>query len=339
MNHLVDTAKNSLVVKCAEFAEALYPEFVVMENAREVIIGNNSHHYREFAKRLIGLGYEVDGRVHMLTAYGLPQLRERALVVASRIGAVRTLEDLWAGWEVDEAALTVRHAIGEGRFPPLKAGGADPHDPQHQCPGFGSDIVRRRMEAVPRDGGSWYDIAGHPHAAELLIGSMKDRLARNDLGSHGDVYGRLAWDRPAMTIKRECAHVGNGRYSHPEQARLLTVREMSMLQGFPRDYDFVASSLANRYRHIGDAVPPMISYQLSALIAWMKTGRRPVPEEWVLDGTSLRSQDIRAARVRARDASLFVATADTTLGYACGTHSSAPRVWRAARHSPRRSGG
>jgi DNA (cytosine-5)-methyltransferase 1 len=124
---------------------------------------------------------------------------------------------------------------------------------------------------------------------------VRARLALNDLGSHPDVYGRMAWDRPAPTIKRECAHVGNGRYAHPEQHRLLTVREMSLLQGFPADYRFASESLANRYRHVGDAVPPLISYQLSALVAWMKTGRRPAPREWALPGTSLNDCDIQAA--------------------------------------------
>ncbi len=100
---------------------------------------------------------------------------------------------------------------------------------------------------------------------------MARRAASGDLGSHPDIYGRLWWDRPAVTIKRECSHVGNGRYAHPEQDRLCTVREMSLLQGFPRDYQFTGT-LANMYRHIGDAVPPLISYQLAALCRWILTG-------------------------------------------------------------------
>jgi DNA (cytosine-5)-methyltransferase 1 len=292
-NHVVDSEKNSLVVRCADFVEVMRPEFVLMENARELIRGNHPHHFRGFRQRLEGLGYEVVGEIHTLSRFGLPQIRERALVIASRIGPVRTLEELWQGWELDPSATTVRNAIGHLNARPVAAGGSDPDDPMHQCPGFSSDVVRRRMEAVPPDGGSWFDIAGHKDAAQLLVDSMKDRLQRNDLGSHPDVYGRMAWDKPAPTIKRECAHVGNGRYAHPEQTRLLTVREMSLLNGFPDDYVFRSESLANRYRHIGDAVPPLISYQFSALVAWMKTGKRPRPEDWLLPGTSLERADLR----------------------------------------------
>ena len=49
---------------------------------------------------------------------------------------------------------------------------------------------------------------------------------------------------------------------------MCTVREMSILQGFPGTYTFVGT-LTNMYRHIGDAVPPLISYQVAALCRWM----------------------------------------------------------------------
>ena len=88
------------------------------------------------------------------------------------------------------------------------------------------------------------------------------------------MYGRLWWDRPAITITRECAHVGNGRYVHPEQDRLLTVREMALLQGFPADYVF-EGPLTARYNQIGDAVPPLISEQLAEHVATMERTNAP----------------------------------------------------------------
>ena len=299
-NHLRDSNKNSLVAKCADFVEHLRPEFVVMENARELISGVNAHHYRRFCCRLRRLGYAVDGRVEMMTRFGLPQIRERAVVIASRVSEVKTLDDLWQGWAPAPGTTTVRHAIGRWDHPPIAAGERDPSDAMHVSPGFSDERVRRRMDLIPHDGGSWFDLPHIPGGSDLLVPSMQDRLRRNDLGSHPDVYGRLAWDAPAKTIKRECAHVGNGRYAHPRQTRLLTVREMAMLQGFPADYRFVSPSIANRYRHVGDAVPPLLSYQLSALVAWMKTGKKPAPSDWVLHGSSLRRRDVIRRRAEAQ---------------------------------------
>jgi DNA (cytosine-5)-methyltransferase 1 len=48
---------------------------------------------------------------------------------------------------------------------------------------------------------------------------------------------------------------------------MASVRELSYLQGFPEDYEFYADSVSNMYRHIGDSVPPMISYQYASLIS------------------------------------------------------------------------
>jgi DNA (cytosine-5)-methyltransferase 1 len=301
-NHLNDSAKNPLVVRCANFVEAFLPQFVVLENARELIRGNHGHHYKAFKERLEQLGYAVHGDVYMLTDYGLPQTRERAIVIASRIGPVRAIEELWEGWSIRKGATSVRHAIGYLARRALKAGEVDRSDMMHRAPGL-SDTVRRRIAAIPKDGGSWTDLVKHKRYRTLLIPSMRAKLGksterRKKRLSHTDVYGRLAWDRPAVTIKRECAHVGNGRYVHPHQNRLLSIREMAVLKGFPKDYSFTAKGIDNRYRHVGDAVPPLIAYQLSALVVWMKTEKRPRPREWVLSGTSLRLTDVRAVSRR-----------------------------------------
>jgi DNA (cytosine-5)-methyltransferase 1 len=290
-NHLVDDARNSLVGRIAEFAKALEPRVIVMENARELLMGRFATHFAALRDELRDLGYRVRAEIHVLTRFGLPQKRERALVTAVRDGLpALAMSDLWDGLAVRPDATTVRRAIAH--LPSVPAGEAHESDPMHVSPRILSDATRRRLAAIPHDGGSWVDLLGHPEADELLIPSMKHRAATGDLGSHPDVYGRLAWDQPAATIKRECGHIGNGRYAHPEQDRLCTVREMALLQGFPDDYELVSPSLANRYRHVGDAVPPLVAFQVAALVAWILGAARPAPEDLVLPGCSLTPADI-----------------------------------------------
>lgn len=294
-NHVVDDARNSLVGRVGAFARALRPEVIVMENARELLMGRFAAHFAALRAALEAMGYAVHAEIHVLSEIGLPQRRERALVVAVRDGEhpVRGLRELWAGLRVRDDATHVRRAIAH--LPAVDAGIAHPGDPMHVAPGNSSPVNRRRLAAIPHDGGSWVDLIGHPEAGELLAPSMRRRAVIGDLGSHPDVYGRLWWDRPAATIKRECGHIGNGRYAHPEQNRLCTVREMALLQGFPSDYELVAASLANRYRHVGDAVPPLVAYQVAALASWILGGDRPAPEALVLPGCSLTAADIVAA--------------------------------------------
>ena len=156
-----------------------------------------------------------------------------------------------------ERVVTVREAIGD--LPPLRAGEADPVDPMHVCPRM-NGLSLERLQAVPKDGGSWIDIPDDK--AHLRIPSMDVQ----DPGSFPDIYGRLAWDRVAPTVTRECSHPGNGRYCHPEQDRLLSVREMALLQGFPRNYTFMGS-LSFKYRQIGDAVPPLVAQLVAQAIS------------------------------------------------------------------------
>lgn len=290
LNHGQDDHRNGLVERTGEFVRALRPKILVMENARELIRGNFSHHYTNLHESLEAMGYAVFGAVHTLTEFGLPQVRERALVIATRDGArIRTLRDLWGGHAPRPESITVRRAIAH--LPPVEAGMEAPDDPMHRAPGFSEPSSMARMRAIPHDGGSWLDLLMQPGGRRLLTPAMERLVAARDFGSHPDAYGRLWWDRPSVTIKRECSHVGNGRYAHPEQDRLCTVRELALLNGFPTGYTLLGS-LSNRYRHIGDAVPPLISYQLAHVCHWMLTGEQPPLGSWCLAGTSLRPDDV-----------------------------------------------
>jgi DNA (cytosine-5)-methyltransferase 1 len=290
-NHLVDDPRNSLIVRMIDHVALLQPAVVVIENARELLQGNFRAHYSEFSHQIRAMGYKLSAGVHMLSSFGVPQKRERSLIIAVRGDKqLRTLEDLWEGMAIKPEAATVRRAIGHLR--PIAAGERDPEDPMHVSPSMGNEATARRLEAIPHDGGSWADLRFRSDSAELLTPAMKRSIAANRLGSHPDVYGRMWWDRPAPTIKRECAHFGNGRYSHPEQNRLCSVRELALLTGFPDTYKFQARGLANMYRHIGDAVPPIVSYQLAAVADWVLTDERPEVKDALLPGTHLSVSDL-----------------------------------------------
>jgi DNA (cytosine-5)-methyltransferase 1 len=290
-NHLQDDERNSLVLRTEKWVRGLKPRVLVMENARELLKGNFAHHFADLRRKLQQMGYDVQAVIDSLDRFGLPQRRERALVIATTLpSGAKALDHLWEGFEVDREATYVRRWIAH--LPPLAAGERHPADPFHVSPRMNGETLAR-LRAIRSDGGSWIDLRFHRDADRLMTPAMKRYVAARDFGSHPDVYGRMAWDRPAITIKRECAHVGNGRYSHPEQDRLCTVRELALLQGFPEQYRFGGESLSNQYRHVGDAVPPLISYQLAHLVDWMFTGEKPEVSDCILPGTSLRAGDIK----------------------------------------------
>lgn len=283
-NHLRDDRRNHLVEKTAEFARTFGARVIVMENARELLTGNFRYHFDALKAELKKMGFQIKESVYNLSEFGLPQQRERALVVAAKSPLLpRDLREIWSGVGVRKQACTVRRALG------VKTRG---DDTARRAPAFASRDVAERMAAVPFDGGSWIDLARDPAKRHLLTPAMVRILEKGKLGSHPDPYGRMWWDRPAPTIKRECAHIGNGRYAHPQENRLLTVREMASIQGFPVDFEFNGAALSNLYRHIGDAVPPLVSFQLACLARWILGGKKPSVEDLILPGTHLRKSDL-----------------------------------------------
>ena len=81
-----------------------------------------------------------------------------------------------------------------------------------------------------------------------------------------DVYGRLSWDKPAITITQYARNPASGRYSHPEQDRGLTIREAARLQSFPDGYLW-NGSLGENFKQIGEAVPPLLALAIATQIA------------------------------------------------------------------------
>jgi len=287
LNHLRDDSRNNLVTKAADFAVSLDVDIIVMENARELVRGNFSGHFDSFRNQLKRNGYEVLAKCYMLSDFGLPQVRERAIVIAvKRHLPLYRLEDMWKGWELRPEAVTVRKAFDSLKKAPFAPG-------RNDYPSISDTVVMERLRAIPHNGGSWIDLLNMHDSDRLMTNSMKRILKSGKIGSHPDVYGRMAWDRPAPTIKRECAHIGNGRYAHPVEDRLCSIREMATLQGFPFDYHFDGVSLSNSYRHIGDAVPPLISYQLANLCNWILSGHKPDIVDLLLDKTHLTADSVR----------------------------------------------
>ncbi|VFQ88905.1 unnamed protein product [Cuscuta campestris] len=76
------------------------------------------------------------------------------------------------------------------------------------------------------------------------------------------VLGRLEWEKnfpTAITCPQPRGKVG--RWFHPQQDRLISVREYARAQGFPDSYKF-AGNVRNKYQQVGNAVPPPLAFAL-----------------------------------------------------------------------------
>ena len=88
-----------------------------------------------------------------------------------------------------------------------------------------------------------------------------------------DLFGRLWWDRPSVTIRTEFFKPEQGRYLHPSKHRPITHREAARLMGFPDEFVFQGTKVEIA-RQIGNAVPPPLAKAIAATIRQLLSGRQ-----------------------------------------------------------------
>lgn len=229
--------KWGLLYEFARLAEGTDPDVITMENVPTVAKHAVFH---DFVESLKQLGYTVWYDVVDSSKYGVPQLRRRMVLFASKHGEIKMIPP------THERPKTVRQAIG--RLRALTAGETAPRDRLHASSGLSSKNLERIRASRP--GGTWRDWPQH----------LVSECHKADSGkTYPGVYGRMSWNQPAPTMTTQCYGFGNGRFGHPDQDRAISLREAAILQSFPRNYAFVPPSgevnFSTLGRLIGNAVP------------------------------------------------------------------------------------
>jgi len=229
----------NLLSQFARLVKEIQPDLVTMEN---VPLLEKQKVFAKFVSSLKGDGYSVFHKVVDCADYGVPQHRQRLVLLASKHGPIEMI-----GPTVKKKRYeTVRDAIEE--LPKLKAGGTCPDDPLHQA-SILSPLNLKRIRAS-KVGGTWRD-----WDRELVADCHKKKTGK----TYPSVYGRMGWDEPSPTMTTQFFGFGNGRFGHPHQNRAISLREGAILQSFPRNYKFVAKGkpvyIKTIGRLIGNAVP------------------------------------------------------------------------------------
>lgn len=275
--------RGSLFINFANMVEAAQPRFFVMENVRGLLSAAIEHRpidrrgrdhaplrpeeEQGSALRVIlevfdRLGYQVikPGIVNAAD-YGVPQTRERLLILGSRDGEFpdvqgpreivvptvnskaerRTLRDAFAGLTPGAK----RKPVYQSYSPPRAA----------------------LYELIP-PGANWRYI--RDHYPDLLAEAMGGALHAD--GGRVGFYRRLALNEPAPTLPTSPVQKSTG-LCHPRQLRPLSVQEYAAIQQFPSDFEF-AGSVASQYRQIGNAVPVGLGEAIGNALADTMRGRR-----------------------------------------------------------------
>ncbi len=217
-----------------------------------------SPEYDAIVRRAKALGFSTSAALLNAADYGVPQTRIRAFILGWRRDLPPPFPPPKTHSRDEEDGLplrrTVRDAIAD--LPPPE--GTEPRDlPPPLDLHFGRSPTARsvlRYQAVPC-GGNRFDL--QQNAPELTPGCW---LRKTSGGT--DLFGRLWWERPSVTIRTEFFKPEKGRYLHPEAHRPITHREAARLMGFADDFRFSGTKLEIA-RQIGNAVPPPLAGALA----------------------------------------------------------------------------
>ncbi len=242
-----DEDQASLLLEFLRFVEYYVPDLVFVENVPRLgkATGPGERKiFADFVESLADLGYDTSHGVVRAQDYGVPQRRERLVLVAG-FGRRMTFPPRTHGPDAPHTEYAkVWDWIGD--LPAIEAGEEHREVPNHRAARL-SELNMRRIRATPLGGGrrDW------PKELHLECHSKGYR-------GHTDVYGRMHKDRPASGLTTRCISLSNGRFGHPEQDRAISVREAACIQTFSRNFLF-HGNLASMARQVGNAVPPLLA--------------------------------------------------------------------------------
>ena len=222
--------RNDLIFEMLRIIRSMRPKSVMLENVPGLA---KNKRYVAFCDALESLDYRIKWAILNTADYAVPQRRRRLVLVGSRIGEPEFAPKA-------HRPKTVRHSIGD-LLPPDRS-----RDLLHNYSIRRSKKIEILVRRIPRDGGS-----------RSALGFEDQLPCHRRFKGFWDVYGRMAWDKPAPTITAGCINPSKGRFLHPSENRAITLREAAMLQTFPKTYRFPLDQ--GRYSIaslIGNALPP-----------------------------------------------------------------------------------
>ena len=245
---------------------AVRPRAVLLENVPDMALGDDLTVIRIIVDELQTAGYETHLDIVEAPDYGVPQHRQRLILVALRDQA-RPFE-----WPAPVQKVSIWEAIGD--LPALGEGtGADvlPYRKRKRTPfqdrarGALRDADRTRVydhvtRAVRDDDRQAFRLMNE----HTRYGDLPADLRRYRADTFNDKYKRHGRDELARSITAHIAKDGYW-YIHPVEERTFSVREAARLQTFPDWYRF-AGNRTHAFRQIGNAVPPLLAERIGGAV-------------------------------------------------------------------------
>lgn len=233
--------RNELVLTYAKLIRELRPKFIVMENVKGILTLNGGAYLQNVLQQLHDAGYNAKYKLINMADYGVPEIRERVIIIGNRVGLPVEFplpdhsdnpDDNLPPWENCWDAIRDLESMGD-------------------TPEFNHVALKHTQKNIER-----YKLI--PEGGRLPEDALPPELYRKNFGN---TFKRLSRTRPALTMVP-----GNDAFPiHPTLNRSLTVREAARIQTFPDSMIFEGNRRQQGHQ-VGNAVPPVFSEKLALFI-------------------------------------------------------------------------
>ncbi len=233
--------RNELVLTYARIIRELRPKFIVMENVKGILTLQDGAYLQNVLNQLHEAGYAAEYKLINMADYGVPEIRERVIIIGNRVGLPVEFPKPDHSDNSDDGL-----PMWNNCWDVIKD-----LEPLGDMPEFNHVALKHTEKNIAR-----YKLI--PEGGRLPESDLPPELYRKNFGN---TYKRLSRQRPALTMVP-----GNDAFPiHPTLHRSLTVREAARIQTFPDNIIFEGNRRQQGHQ-VGNAVPPVFSEKLAKFI-------------------------------------------------------------------------
>lgn len=255
----MDDPRNFLFKEYVSLVREILPEIFAIENVKNLLTACDGYFLKQILDSFYKLGYIVNYGILNAADFGVPEHRERAILIGSRSKSIELPKPL-------PLKITVRDAISDLAY--LDSGEGDDV----------TDYITKpssEYQRIMRNGSNkLYNHKATSHS-ELAVKKLKMIPIEGDKNSlpkelwgkqqFSTTWSRLIWDEQSPTIDTRFDTPSNGRNSHPFLNRAITPREAARIQSFPDTFVFYGKK-TSICKQIGNAVPPLLAKSIAIQI-------------------------------------------------------------------------
>ena len=268
----IDDPRNYLFKHYFNVVKIVRPKIFIIENVKGILTMKGGQIFNEIKKifedpnNFEGKPYKIQYKVMKAKEYGIPQNRERTIMIGSLI-------EFELEKEIKKTREYIKN-IDKHFFDEVTVWQAISNLPEPTEDGKINikKIENEYQRFLSAKSKKTYNHVVTKHSTVAIKRMEKIRINENFTvldekinTVHSGSYGRLDPNSIAPTITTRFDTPSGGRFIHPYRDRTITPREAARIQSFPDDFEFVGTKSCI-CKQIGNAVPPKLSYFLGTMI-------------------------------------------------------------------------